>query len=147
MGDITGANALIIISWPLLLPVPVQLAGFATDDVFDTEEVNSGETMMGVDGILSAGMVFEKTPTVFTFQADSPTIPTFETVDAAQQSNTAMYQAQGNVTLTAVGRSYQLVNGYLVKLPRLPNVKRLLQPRKFRMEWQSIIPIPVGTAG
>jgi hypothetical protein len=147
MGDITGANAQIFIMFPVIIPVPVQLQGFAMDDVFDTNEVNSVETFMGVDGILSAGMIFEKTELTITFQADSDSIPLLEGLDQAQQAGTAAYPGVMNVTLTSVGRSYQATPIYLVRLHRIPGVKKTIQPRKFMFHLGNIIPIPVGLAG
>lgn len=145
--SITSANAIITITIPLLLPVPVQLQGFAADDVFDSDEIDMAETMMGVDGILSGGVVLAKVPWNITFQADSPSIATFEAWDGGQQATVDVFQGQANVTLTGIGRSYQMINGYLVRGKRMPDAKKLLQPRKFRIDWQQVIPIPVGAAG
>lgn len=147
MGDITAANAVILISVPLLLPTPTQIQGFSADDVFDVEDVDSAQVLMGVDGTLSAGMVFEPTPQTFTLQADSPSASFFEAWDTGQQAAAAVFPAQANVTLTGVGRSYQCVTGFLTRVNRIPSTKKLVQPRKWRIVWQQILPIPVGVAG
>lgn len=145
--SITSVNAVITLSIPLLLPVPFQLQGFAADDIFDTDDVDLAETSMGADGFLSGGLVYAKTPWTITFQADSTSIPSFEGWDSAQQAFGDVFAAQGNVTLTGVGRSYQMVQGFLVRSKRMPDAKKTLQPRKFRIDWQKIIAIPVGLAG
>ncbi len=147
MADITAANAVFIMSVPLLLPVPQQLQGFAADDIFDTEEVDMSETMMGVDGVLSAGMVFAPTPQNIALQADSASVSFFEAWDAGQQAGTAAFFAQANVTLTSIGRSYQLLNGALVRGKRMPDAKKVLQPRKWRIMWQKVVAVPIGVAG
>jgi hypothetical protein len=147
MPDITAANTVFIISAPLLLPVPQQLQGFAADDIFDTDEVASAETLMGVDGILSGGMVFAPTPMNIALQADSVSVTFFEAVDAAQQGNTQTYALQANVTFPALGKSYTLISGYLTRLKRIADTKRLVQPRRFRIEWQSVTVLPVSAAG
>jgi len=145
--SITSANAVILLTVPGIIPVAVQLSAFAADDIFDSDEVDMAETKMGVDGKLSGGLVFAKTPWNVTFQADSPSIAMFEAWDGYQQSNTEVFPGQAVVTLTGVGRAYTMINGYLVRGKRLPDAKRLLEPRKFRIDWQQIIPVPVGIAG
>lgn len=147
MADITDANAVLLITIPLVLPVPQQIQGFAADDIFDTDDVEMAETMMGADGILSGGMIFTKTPLTITLQADSPSIAIFEAWDSAQQASQAVYTAQMNVTLTSVGRSYQMITGFLVRGKRLPDAKKVLQPRKWRTEWQNVVSVPIGLAG
>lgn len=147
MPDITGANAVLMITIPGFLPVPTQLQGFAADDVYDTDDVTVGEVLMGVDGIMSAGMVFEPTPQDISFQADSPSVAIFEAWDAFEQANTVKLFAQMNTTLPNLGKSYQQVQGALVRLKRMPGVKKVVQPRKWRIMWQSVIAIPVGAAG
>ena len=147
MADITSANAVFIISVPLILPVPTQLQGFAADDVFDMDDVDATVTMMGVDGNLSGGMVFAEKPMNIAFMADSPSIDFFEAWNQMQQANMAAYPAQANVTLTSIGKSYQLVKGFLARTAPVPSAKRVLQPRKFRITWQAVLPLPIGSAG
>ena len=145
--SITSANAVITLTIPLVLPVPVQLQGFAADDIFDTDEVEFATTIMGVDGILSGGKVFSMTPWNISLQADSPSQATFEAWVAAQDALGDVVVAQGNATLTGIGRSYQMVTGFLVRGKRMPDAKKTLMPRKWRIDWQNVIPVPVGAAG
>ena len=58
MATITSANVVFTLSVPLLLPVPQRIQGFAVDDIFDMDDVDATDTMMGVDGILSGGMIY-----------------------------------------------------------------------------------------
>jgi hypothetical protein len=55
--DITSANAVIMLSSPLIFPAPFQLQKFAVDDIYGTNPLSAGEAMMGVDGHLTAGFV------------------------------------------------------------------------------------------
>jgi hypothetical protein len=145
--SITDVNAVITITIPLYLPVPTQIQGFATDDIFDTEEVEMAETMMGADGFLSGGLVRAKVPWNITLQADSASVAVFEGWDAIQQTAGDVFPAQANVTLTGVGRSFQMVTGFLVRGKRMPDAKKTLMPRKWRIDWQSVYAVPVGIAG
>lgn len=145
--SITSANALITLTIPLLLPVPVVLQGFAADDIFDSDEIDLAETSMGVDGFLSGGIVLAKIPWNINFQADSPSISTFEAWDGASRAAVDVFVAQGNVTLIGLGRSFQMITGYLVRGKKMPDAGKTLKPRKWRIDWQEIIPIPIGIAG
>lgn len=147
MPDITAANVSFIIGVPLLLPVPQQLQGFAADDVFDVDDIDSTDILMGVDGILSAGMIFAPKPMNIALQADSPSISFFDAWYQGQQANVGAYAAQGVVTFTSIGTSYGLTTGYLSRYKPMADAKKILQPRKFRVTWQTIIPIPVGNGG
>lgn len=150
--DITSANAVILLTVPLFLPVPQQLQGFAADDIYDTDDVVVAETLMGVDGNLSGGTVFMPTPQTFTLQADSSSVDFFEGLDTAQQASARLggpgvFPMFGVVTLTSVGKTYTMSNGILTRSKRLPDAKRLLQPRKFQVMWQTVIAVPIGAAG
>jgi len=147
MADITSANAVILISVPLLLPVPQQLQGFAADDIFDMDDVDATDVVMGVDGILSGGVVFTPKPQNYSLQADSPSISFFDAWYAGQQSAVAAFAAQGTVTFTSVGKSFACATGFLTRYKPMPDAKKTLQPQKFRITWQSVIPTPVGIAG
>lgn len=147
MGDITSANVVFMISVPLILPVPQQLQGFGADDIFDTDAVEATSTMMGVDGKLSGGMVFVPKPMSVTLQADSPSIGFFDAWYQAQQAAMSAYAAQGNVTFPSLGTTFAMLTGYLKNYKYMPDAKKLLQPRKFTIEWESVVGSPVGLAG
>ena len=49
---LTAANSVILLTIPSLFPVAQQLQGFSAEDVFDTDQLDTAETMMGVDGKL-----------------------------------------------------------------------------------------------
>jgi hypothetical protein len=147
MADITSANAVFILSVPGLLPVPVQLQGFAADDIFDFEEIDTTETSMGVDGNLSGGVVFVPKPQTVTFQADSPSIAVFDVWHQAQQVGVKAYIALATVTLTSVGKSYACSTGFLRRWVPVPGAKKMLSPQRARIEWGKIVLTPIGSAG
>jgi hypothetical protein len=147
MPDITAANAVFIISVPAILPVPQRLQGFAADDIFDVEDVDATDMMMGVDGVLSAGMVFAPHPMNVALQADSASISFFDAWYQAQQGNQAAYPAVATITFPSIGISYLLNVGFLSRYKSMADAKKVLQPRKFRITWQNISPAPVGSSG
>ena len=48
---------ILIITIPIVFPIPQQLQGFGVDDIYDLAQVKPTETMMGADGKLSGGRV------------------------------------------------------------------------------------------
>src|ERR1700692_2768327 len=106
MSNITAANAVYILSIPNVLLAPTQLQGFAADDIFDTEPLEAAETLMGVDGILSAGFVFVRVPQSITLQADSASNVVFDAWWTQEQANKTKYAASGQIRLPAIGTKW-----------------------------------------
>lgn len=139
-GTITAANAVLTLSVTNLFPVPQQIQGFAADDVFDTEDLETAETSMGVDGKLSAGFVFNPVKQGFTLQADSASNDFFESIYAAELAARDKFELNGSVLLPAVGKLYTMTTGYMNGYKPISDAKRTLQPRKFMITWQSVLP-------
>ena len=142
MGDITSANSNITLTIPPLFTTPVQLQGFATDDIFDIPTIQSVETMMGVDGVLSGGKVFMPIPQSVMLQADSISADLFDEWDAAQTATEDTITASGVIILPGIRRKWTLTTGYLTNFTPLPAVKKLLQPRSFEITWESMVVAP-----
>jgi len=136
--DITSNNAIIAITVPDLYPVPVFLEGFAADDIYDVDSISIAESIMGADGQLSAGFVFSKIPQNFTLQASSQSNLIFENIYQSSRNNRRVYQITLVVTLTSIGRIYRSSKGFLVNYKPLADAKRVLQPRKFTIDWESM---------
>jgi len=139
---LTAANALITLSINGLFTSPQRLQGFATDNIYEVGTQELAETAMGVDGRLSAGFVFAPIDQTFTIQADSLSIDLFEQWAAAQKRDGTVYRCNGNVTLIAVDKTYVMGNGALVSGPPLPSAGKILQPRKYMVRWESVLPSP-----
>lgn len=138
MRTLTAANAIILIAVPGLFDVPQRLQGFATDDVFDTDDVAPVETAMGVDGIQSAGWTPVAVKQGYTIQADSTSIDFFERWYAAQQATREVYLASATTYLSSVERKYDQTRGALTSYSPMPNAKKILQPRKFAIMWERV---------
>ncbi|MDE2472010.1 MAG: hypothetical protein KGL35_25590 [Bradyrhizobium sp.] len=143
MKTITSANAVYGLSIVGLFPTPQQLQGFATDDIFDTASLAPAETMMGVDGKLSAGFVYVPVVQTISLQADSDSNGLFEAWYAAQIAASETYRCNAVVRLVSVGRSYQLTNGVLTGYVAIADAKKVLQPRKYQITWERVVGVPV----
>lgn len=143
MATLTAANSVITLSIAGVFPAPQQLQGFDVDDVFSTEAVAPAETKMGVDGILSGGWVPTEKKVTYTLQADSASNEVFDAWNDFQQQTQEAAIAQGNVFLPGLNRIYTKTRGFLTGYTAIADVKKLVQPRKFIITWQSITRIPV----
>lgn len=146
MSTLTAANAVITITIPNLFSIPQQLQGFSADDVYDVDQQEVVETMMGVDGILSGGFVNVAVKQTFTLMADSASNLIFETWAINQALIQDAYVANGSTTLPATGRVYTSTKGFLTSYQPIPSGGKLLKPRKYTITWQSVLPSP-NTAG
>jgi hypothetical protein len=140
--SLTGANSVIMISIPGLFPTPQQLQGFAADDVFDVDQVKRAETLMGVDGKLSGGFVYEEVKQTFALQADSPSVFIFETWDAAMLASGDVFSATATVILSGIRTVFNCGPGFMISGSPMPSVKKLYQPRKWTVAWERTGPSP-----
>lgn len=143
MGTITSANASISLNVPDVFSSPQILQGFAADDAFAHDSFDMTETRMGVDGVLSAGFTPNPKAWHVTFQADSPSILTFDTWGAAMEAAQEAFEASMIITLPSVGKSFAFDTGWLKNFKKLPDAKKVLEPQTYMIEWQDIQPIPI----
>jgi hypothetical protein len=143
MATLTAANSVITLTIAGVFPNPQQLQGFDVDDIFSAESVSPAETKMGVDGILSGGWVATEKKLTYTLQADSPSNEVFDAWNDFQQQQQEVAIAQGSVSLVAINRIFTKTRGFLTGFVPIADAKKLLQPRKFTITWQSITRIPV----
>ena len=142
-GTITAANAIFMLGITSLYPVPQQLQGFSAEDVFDTESVEPAEVQMGVDGHLAAGFKYVPIKQNITLMADSASNDIFENWYRSQRAQKDLYVANGSVVLPAVGKAYTMTRGILTAYNPIPDVKALLQARKFTITWESVSPAAI----
>lgn len=140
MASITGATAVVMLSVTSLFPVPVQLQGFAADDVYDSDDLVSAETLMGVDGRLSGGFVYVPLIQRYALQADSESIAFFDTWWATMQQLQDVLTCNGLISIPSVGKKYTMSKGFLTGYKPLPDGKRLLQPQRFAITWERVFP-------
>src|SRR3954468_4412196 len=125
---LTAANSVIMISIDGLYSVPQQLQGFAADDVFDSESVDTAEVLMGIDGVMSFGWIPVPRKQTFSLQADSPSNRLFDAWASAQEAVRELYVATGVIRLPSIGLSYAMTRGILSSYKPTPPVKKVIQP-------------------
>lgn len=135
---LTAANSIILLGVTGLYPNPVRLQGFAADDVSDVENMQPTEIVMGVDGRMSAGYAPAPVVQNITLQADSESNDFFDTLISAERTAREKYVLFGSIVLPALGRKFAMTRGFLHSFPKMPGVKRTLQPRRFTLHWEDM---------
>ena len=140
MADISAANAVVTLTIPGIFNQPVTLAGYSAENVFDTEEIDAAEILMGVDGVQSGGFVNVPIPQRYHLQADSPSNIVFDTWFQTEKANQATFVCQGLILLQSIGTKWTMNNCLLRRTKPLPDAEKILRPRTFTISWESIIP-------
>lgn len=138
--SLTAANCVYTIGVATIFPSPRQLQGFSADDVFSTDPIAAGETMMGVDGILTAGFVFVPIPQNISFMGDSASNDVFEQWYIAEVANKTKYEANAVIILPAIGKKYTCPKGFLTTYPPTANAAKIIQPRRYAITWERVFP-------
>jgi hypothetical protein len=91
--------------------------------------------MMGVDGFYTAGFVYMPFPQTIVLMADSPSFSIFDQWQAASRGAPNTYWATGTVIMPGINTIYTLTQGVMTKYKPAPDVRRLLQPRRYEIMW------------
>jgi hypothetical protein len=138
--SLTSANAIITLSQAVLFPTPFQIAQFAADDVTGMPDVTILEDQMGVDGVLSFGFVWVPREQEITLKADSPSVAFFDAISVQQEAVQDVYPLNGTILLPSIGKLFNLINGGLRRYKPMPDVKKILQPLRYGILWNRVVP-------
>lgn len=138
MATLTSANSSFVISATQVYPAPQPLQGYAADDAFTLDALDLAETVMGVDGKLSAGYTPNPTNVNITIQADSPSVETFDLLISAMKTTREIVWIDAVVQLPSTGAKYVLTRGVLKNANQMPDAKKILQPQKYVITFESV---------
>lgn len=139
MSTITSANSIFALAVTNVFPSPQVLQGYAADDTFSTEAVESVETVQGIDGNLSGGYVFVPYKMTISIMADSPSLDVFYQWAQYQLSTREVTIAFGTIYLPAIDKKYVMQRGFLTSNVAIPEAKKTLQASRFQITWNQII--------
>lgn len=137
---ITAANSVFLLAIAGVYPIPIQIEGFAADSAFAVDSVDLVETVMGVDGKLSAGYTPVKYDMSISIMPDSGSLSLFETWATAMNVAREVFYASGQIIIPSINRKYVLTKGVLTSTKPLPDVKKVLQAIDYKITWESINP-------
>lgn len=138
-STITSANSVVTIAQSTLYPSGVNLQGYSVDKAWSTDALEIAEVQKGVDGRTTAGYIFNTVKMTFQFQADSPSIQVFQSVQQAQRAARDIYYLSGNIEIPATGQTYSLVKGILRTVKPIQDAARVLQAMEYVVEWSEIV--------
>lgn len=141
---ITSADATFVLSSADFALAATALEGYAADAAFATDNSDTAETSLGVDGKLSAGWVPRSYNQTITLQPDSPSRAIFDLLVGAQDASRTVFRLNGVINLPGNQYSYNMNRGVLKNYTAIPAAQRVLQPMTFVIEWESVLPVPVG---
>lgn len=141
---ITSADATFVISSTDFALAATILEGYAADAAFATDNADTAETSLGVDGKLSAGWVPRSYNQTITLQPDSISRQVFDALVAAQDAARTVFRLNGIINLPGNQYSYSLSRGVLKNYTSMPTAQRTLQPMTFVIEWEKVLPVPIG---
>ena len=165
MSTITSANSVFTLDFRgsnpryTIFSVPQTLQGFAADDVFTSDILATSEILMGVDGALSAGFVFNPIVQHISLQADSQSNTVFDvwyewqlllrevifvnglvqlvTLETFRPSANMTY-AQSPADGKPMRAQFVMFNGVLTNYPVIADVARTLRPRRYTITWERV---------
>ncbi|MGF6633526.1 hypothetical protein OKW30_001418 [Paraburkholderia sp. Clong3] len=139
MATITSANSAFSLAVTNLYPTPQTIQGYAADDAFSAEAVEMAEIVMGVDGHMSGGFIFNPTMLRVAIMPDSPSLPVFENWMTAQRTAREVYYCNGSISIPSIARRYSLMNGILRTGNKMVNAKKVLEYVSFTIAFEQVI--------
>ena len=102
LGNITSANAVLVLGVEELYPVGVQLTNFATDQMLSSDDMEIAQARMGVDGGLAAGYVPNPFSLTITLEASSPSLTVMQSLLMAMKTNKTTYKCSVTLTIPSI---------------------------------------------
>lgn len=137
---ITSANAVFTLTVPGIFPAPIQLQAYSADRAWQTDNQETTESQIGVDGVKASGWVPAMVKQTVTLLANSPSRSLFNAIARAQKANHDAIVFQGTIVLPSTGESYSCINGTLKSYKPLQDAAKVLGPTDYEIEWQDIQP-------
>lgn len=138
VGDITSANATLILIVDSLFPSGVELQQFATDQSYSQDELTIAESRMGVDGNFVAGWVPSIKPVTIMLEATSPSYAALSTLYQACEMKRGIYQCSLVATVPSIQKVFTWVNGILKSGTPVPSAKKVLDPTTWKFEFAGL---------
>ncbi|MNF82566.1 hypothetical protein D3C85_1090970 [compost metagenome] len=136
--NITSANATGVIVVEDIFPSGITLDTFATDAALALDEETIAETRMGVDGKMVYGYVPSIKVLTITLEPVSNAAKGLDVVAATSRLNMNAYSCSLTFSVPALKQVWTFNNGVLKTLKSVPDVKKVLDIRTFKFDFESI---------
>lgn len=135
LGNITSANAAVILTVDTLFPSGITLEQFATDQSVTQDEVTLSETRMGVDGHMAAGFKPSVKPVTLMLEASSPSRAALDQVVRAMEQNMTTYECTLVARVPSLGVTYTWTGGVLKSGSIFPGLKAVLDATTWKFDF------------
>lgn len=135
LGNITSANASLVLICDTVIPAGVPVSHFATDQSYSASEMTIVEDRMGVDGNLAAGWIPSIKTVNVTLEASSPSAKYFSMIMQAMERNRTIYPVTLVATVPSIRKIYTWSNGVLKTGQPVANGKKVLDPSSWTFDF------------
>ena len=136
LGNITSANAVLVLGVEELYPVGVQLTNFSTDQMLSSDDMEIAQVRMGVDGGLAAGYAPTPFSLTITLEASSPSLTVMQSLLMAMKTNKTTYKCSVTLTIPSIKQVHFWRNGVLTNGNPVPAPKKVLDPTSWKFVFQ-----------
>lgn len=139
-GTITSADVVVNMTVTNLYTSGFQMQGFTADNIFDAESLEIAETVIGIDGKLSAGAVLAPLDQTWHIMPDSPCYTKIQTWITTSRTSIAVFRCNATIVFPTHGKKYTCANGVLVKSNVMPGAGKTVQPITALIRWETVTP-------
>ena len=138
MGNITSANASLVLTVDTIFPTGIILQQFATDQSLSMDEIQITETRMGVDGNMAAGVTLEEIPITIMLEASSPCHIYLSTIWSTMRSTKIPYTCRLVATVPSIKQIYTWTPGTMKSGMIVPAFKKVLDPTSWKFHFADL---------
>ena len=138
LGNITSANASLVLTAETVIPAGVALTQFSTDQSFNQNEITIAEDRMGVDGNLAAGWVPSIKTVAVNLEASSPSYAVLTMLLRAMEANRTVYECTLVATVPSIRKIYTWSKGVLKTTTAVANAKKVLEPTSWTFDFAKL---------
>jgi hypothetical protein len=141
--DITSANSKLRIVVPAYYPGGFDVDDYAADNMFETGALTNTEDAMSADGKYHAGFIFNPTEQTITLMPTSNAGFLIDDWWVAERTAICKFACNMVLTVPALGRKWNFVNGVIHTWTPNPPGRRVLQARPAVFHFESVTPSPI----
>lgn len=134
-GDITSANAVLVMTVADLFPAGITLQGFAADQSYSQDELQVTEDRMGVDGNLVAGWIPSIKSVTIMLEASSPSYTPMVQLYRAMEMKRGIIPVSLVATIPSIKRIYTWSEGVMKSGTPVANGKKILDPTTWKFDF------------
>lgn len=135
VGDITSANATLVLVVDGLFPAGIQLQQFATDQSYSMDEVQIAEDRMGVDGHMVAGYIPSIKSVTIMLEASSPSYESLAQLYRASEAKRGILQCELVANVPSIGKTFTWTSGIIKSGTPVPAGKKVLDPTTWKFDF------------